>query len=155
MYVHAPPFAVLPTQLTPIVIALPLYILASLTLTAREKRGVAFICLLALMSISTAVIRFVAMDLRGAYDVDGNIHKAQKDKFYWTMVLTWLEIATVEIAFVLPALRMVLVDRARKRGSQGKEFMMVSHVKGSEDDVLVDREEEVVGWESDRGSWGR
>lgn len=137
-------------------IALPLYILASLTLSVPEKRGVAFICLLALMSIAAAVTRFVTLDLQGAYDLDGEHHKVESDKFYWTLMLTWLEIAAVEIAFVLPALRMVLVGRGRKRGSEGKEVMMIALVEENQDEVLVDREDpEAMVWGFGRDSSGR
>ena len=132
---------VLDTRLTPTVIALPLHILSSLTLTTPEKRGVAFVFFIASISIAAAVGRFLVLNKRGAYNVDkGGEDQISFDKYYWTVVLAFLEIAAAEIAFVLPALRKVLLDRGRKHGPEKTKAVRVALVEeDEEDDVSVDR----------------
>ncbi|KAF8248404.1 hypothetical protein K440DRAFT_642716 [Wilcoxina mikolae CBS 423.85] len=101
-----------------LLIALPLHILSSFKLTTHEKRAVAFVFFIASISIAAAIGRFVVLNQRGAYDVDkGGSDRIDFDKYYWTVVLAFLEIAAAEIAFVLPALRKVLLDRGRNHGS--------------------------------------
>jgi hypothetical protein len=136
------------TVLTDIMlIALPLHILASLRLSSPEKRGVAFILAIAFISISAAVGRFVVLNYRRVYE---NLRpNTAFDKHYWTIGLAMLEITATQIAFVLPALRRVVLDK--KRGSQqvaAQEVMMVQIVEGDGSaEILVDRaDREAAVW---------
>lgn len=53
----------------------------------------------------------------------------------------------MEIAFVLPSLRIALVSRKKKRSSGGGDVMMISLVEEDRSDVLADREDaEVEHW---------
>jgi hypothetical protein len=124
--------------------ALPLHILAQMTLTAPEKRGIAFIFFLALISIAAILSRFCILNGQGVFDSLGWKNISQ---YYWNGLLTWLEIMLVEIAFVLPSLRIALVSRKKKRSSGGGDIMMISLVEEDRSDVLADREAaEVEHW---------
>ncbi|CCX15969.1 hypothetical protein FPQ18DRAFT_326877 [Pyronema domesticum] len=127
-----------------LLMALPLHILAQMTLTAPEKRGIAFIFLLALISIAAILSRFCILNGQGVFESLGWKNISQ---YYWNGFLTWLEIMLVEIAFVLPSLRIALVSRKKKRSSGGGDVMMISLVEEDRSDVLADREDaEVEHW---------
>ena len=68
-------------------------------------------------------------------------------KMYWTVSLGLFEIAAAEMAFVLPALRRIVL-RGRRRGGEG-EVRMIRFIRDTEhEEVLVDRADE------DAAVWG-
>ncbi|KAF8242566.1 hypothetical protein K440DRAFT_116562 [Wilcoxina mikolae CBS 423.85] len=128
-------------------ILLPFHIMTSLTLSAPQKRGITFIFAIAAISVSAALARFVILSKMGVYLVYSEARQEVTfDKYYWAVGLAFLEICAAEIAFVLPALRSVLVGR--RKGS-GKEVTLVRIVGGEEEGTMVvDRvdEEEAKVW---------
>ncbi|KAI5812253.1 hypothetical protein BZA77DRAFT_390776 [Pyronema omphalodes] len=118
-----------------LLMALPLQILAQMTLTAPEKRGIAFIFLLAVISIAAILSRFCILHGQGVFD---SLEWKKISQYYWNGLLTWLEIMLVEIAFVLPSLRIALVSRKKKRSSEGGDIMMMSFVEEDCSDVSAE-----------------
>jgi hypothetical protein len=124
--------------------------MTSLTLSSPQKRGITFIFLVAAISVSAAVARFAILAKMGVYLLySEDRQEITFDKYYWAVGLAFLEICAAEIAFVLPALRSVLVDRGRK--SCGEKEVMLVRIVGDEEDeggVVVDR------GDSDAKVWG-
>jgi len=124
--------------------------MTSLTLTSPQKRGISFIFLVAAISVSAAVARFAILAKMGVYLLySEDRQETTFEKYYWAVGLAFLEICAAEIAFVLPALRSVLVDRGRK--SCGEKEVMLVRIVGDEEDeggVVVDR------GDSDAKVWG-
>ena len=106
-----------------LLILLPLHILASLCLTKPEKRGIAFVFFIALLSVAAAVGKYVVQNVHGVYSVNEGGMSSFK-KYHWATALWLVEVAGAEVAFVLPALRRVLLERGRPR-SEGNDVEMV------------------------------
>ncbi|KAF8538173.1 hypothetical protein BDD12DRAFT_885934 [Trichophaea hybrida] len=127
-------------------ILLPFHIMTSLTLSAPQKRGITFIFAIAAISVSAAFARFVILSKMEVYLVFSEVRQEVTfEKYYWAVGLAFLEICAAEIAFVLPALRSVLVER-RKRCE--KEVTLVRIVGDEEDGAaVVDRvDDEAKVW---------
>jgi len=135
-----------------LLIALPLSILASLRLTSPEIRGIILMLVIAAISIIAAVGRYMVLNKRGVYNGQVDNPTASFDNYYWAVALAILEILAMETAFVLPALRRVVLGRKGRKSNRVEstvtEVRLVSSVEVDDGDVLVDRAD------PDAAAWG-
>ncbi|KAF8539016.1 hypothetical protein BDD12DRAFT_839886 [Trichophaea hybrida] len=139
-----------------LLIALPISILASLRLTSPEKRGIILMFVIAAISIIAAVGRYVVLSTRGMYNGRALSDPVTSfDNYYLAVTLAILEILAMETAFVLPAMKRVVLERKRRKEdhrdeSTATEVRLVSFVEVGDGDALVDRpdpEAPTWGWQ--------